>query len=260
VSDLLASVDGAISPAAAAAIPITDEGLLRGDGVFEVARVYGGRLYAWEEHVERMARSAANLRLDVDLDALGTEVAALMERAAGFDGQLRVLATRGGRRIAVLEEVRAHPATVRLATVECVPTRILDQIKSLSYAANMLASRLAAEQDADEALLVTAHGRVLEAPTSSFFYVLGGTLFTPPLEDHILDSITRRHVMEETGAQERITSTDDLRVLQEAFLASTTREVQPVASIDGRALPAAPGETTRRAADAFRARIASATA
>lgn len=260
MSELLASVDGAICPAAAATIPITDDGLLRGDGVFEVARVYAGQVYAWDEHAVRMAQSARNLRLDGDVDALGRDVAALLEASPGFDGQVRALLTRGGRRIAVLEEVRAHPPTVRLATVEYVPTRILDQIKSLSYAANMLATRLAVERDADEALLVTAHGRVLEAPTSSFFYVLGGTLFTPPLEDHILDSITRRHVIEETGAQERITSTDDLRVLQEAFLASTTREVQPVASIDGRALPQGPGETTTAAAAAFRARIAGATA
>ena len=79
------------------------------------------------------------------------------------------------------------------------PTRLLDGAKTLSYAANMLAGRLAREQGYDEALLVTPHGRVLEAPTSSIFYVIDGELFTPPLDEHILASITRALVIDVTG-------------------------------------------------------------
>ena len=85
---------------------------------------------------------------------------------------------------------------MRLASITYSPTRILDGIKSLSYAANMLASRLAREQGFDEALLVTPHGRVLEAPTSSIFWVQDGDVLTPPLDDHILASITRAAVIE----------------------------------------------------------------
>jgi branched-chain amino acid aminotransferase len=109
----------------------------------------------------------------------------------------------------------------------------------------MLAGRLAREQGADEALLVTPHGRVLEASTSTLFYVLDddGVLYTPPLDDHILDSITRRHVVAVTGARERVTPVDDVRRMREAFLASTLREVQPVSRIDGYALDA-PGPLT----------------
>ena len=80
---------------------------------------------------------------------------------------------------------------------------MLDGVKSLSYAANMLATRLAREQGADEALLVTPHGRVLEGPTTSLFYVLDGALYTPPLEDRILDSITRRALFAVTDVRER---------------------------------------------------------
>ena len=70
---------------------------------------------------------------------------------------------------------------------------------------------MAKEQGCDEALLVTPHGRVLEGPTTALFYALDGEqLYTPPLDDHILDSITRRHVIAVTGAQERVTPTDDL--------------------------------------------------
>src|SRR5947209_8977209 len=97
----------------------------------------------------------------------------------------------------------AVPDRVRLGTVTYAPTRVLDGVKSLSYAANMLAGRLARERGFDEALLVTPHGRVLEAPTSSIFWVEDGAVLTPPLDDHILASITRRIVIEVTGAREQ---------------------------------------------------------
>lgn len=254
--ELLASIDGVITPAATATISVTDEGLLRGDGAFEVVRLYGGRPYAWADHLRRLATSAGNLRLEIDLGALRADVDALLARAEAFDGQLRVFFTRGGRRVALLEHVAQHGTTVSLATVAYAPSRIMDGIKSLSYAANMLATRVAVEAGAQEALLCTPHGRVLEAPTSSFFYVLDDQLFTPPLDDHILASITRRDVIELCGVQERITIRDDLPNMTEAFLASTTREVQPVSSVDGRALPAVPGPHTARAATAFAAHVA----
>lgn len=248
--DVLASVDGSIGPADRMTIPITDEGLLRGDGVFEVARLYGGRPFAWDEHVARLVRSAQNLRLEFDLDAALAEVDALLTRAGAVDGTVRLLITRQGRRVVVLAPLPARSATITLATVEYAPSRVLDAVKSLSYAANMMATRLAGEAGADEALLVTPDGRVLEAPTSAFFYVLGGELHTPPLADHVLDSITRRHVLELSGGTERSIDRDELAGVDEAFLASTTREVQAVASIDGHALPAGP--VTAAAAAAFR--------
>ena len=189
------SLDGEIVPAAEAAIPVTDEGLVRGDGVFEVVRLYGGRPFALDEHLARMERSAANLRLPLDVEAVRREVDALLEAARPGDARLRVMATRTGRRIALIEEETPTAPSVSLGFVEYAPPRLLDGIKSLSYAANMLATRLAQERGFDEALLVTPHGRVLEGPTMSLFYVLDGELWTPPLEDHILDSITRRHVV-----------------------------------------------------------------
>src|SRR3954471_3395119 len=246
----LASIDGVISGPDEARIPVTDEGLLRGDGVFEVVRIYGGTPYALEAHWTRIQQSAANLRLPIDVEALRADVDALLSHAAADDAVLRVLVTRGGRRIALIEDPKVLPDTVAAATITFAPTRILDGIKSLSYGSNMLATRLAKEAGADEALLVTPHGRVLEGPTCSFFYALGGDeLFPPPLEDHILDSITRRLVVSVTGATERVTSSDDLREMSEAFFASTLREVHPIHAIDGAPLPGgAPGPLTQRAA------------
>jgi branched-chain amino acid aminotransferase len=252
----LAILDGVLMDAAQAQIPVTDEGLLRGDGVFEVVRLYDGRPFGLDEHLERMGRSAAAMRLALDLDAVRADIAAILAEAAPADGALRVLATRGGRRIALLEPLKELPDTIALATVTYSPTRVLDGVKSLSYAANMLASRLAREAGADEALLVTPHGRVLEAPTTSFVYVLGGRLHTPPLSDRILDSITRRVLFAVTDVEERVTTLDDLPALEEAFLASSLREVHPVRAIDGTPIEGAPGPVTAGVAERVREHIA----
>jgi branched-subunit amino acid aminotransferase/4-amino-4-deoxychorismate lyase len=142
-----------------------------------------------------------------------------------------------------------------LGFVTYAPTRVLDGVKSLSYAANMLCTRLAQERGFDEALLVTPHGRVLEAPTSSLFWVdESGVLCTPPLEDHILASITRAHILDLVEVDERPVATDELLQAREAFLASSAREVQAVGAIEDRELGEV-GEVTRKAAAAFAAHL-----
>src|SRR4051812_49468611 len=94
----LASIDGAVRPAAEARIPVTDDGLLRGDGAFEALRLYGGRPFALEDHLARLARSCAGLRLEADLDALRGEIAALLEAGGAPGRRLRGLPAprRGG--------------------------------------------------------------------------------------------------------------------------------------------------------------------
>jgi branched-chain amino acid aminotransferase len=253
----LACVDGETMPAQEATIPATDEGLLRGDGAFEVIRVYDGRPFAVPDHLDRLERSAANLRLaEVPRGELESEIPALLEARGGaeFDGSLRIVLTRGGRRLLLTEPLPATPERVRLGVVEYAPTRVLDGIKSLSYGANMLCSRLARERGFDEALLVTPHGRVLEAPTSTIFWVdPAGTLNTPPLSEHILASITRQRVIEVADVTEQPCTMDDLREAGEAFLASTLREAQSIASIEDLELPE--GERTRETRAALRERI-----
>ena len=173
---------------------------------------------------------------------------------ADFDGCLRVVVTRGGHRLLLTEPLPNTPERVRLGVVEYAPTRVLDGVKSLSYGANMLCSRIARERGFDEALLVTQHGRVLEAPTSSLFWVdAEGSINTPPLSEHILASITRRLVMEVADVREQPCTMDDLRAAGEAFLASTTREAQSIAAIEDFELPY--GERTRAVGAALRLRI-----
>ena len=253
----LGSVDGRIAPADELTIPATDEGLLRGDGVFEVIRVYDGIPFALAEHLDRLERSGANLRLpEVFRDELDREIPELLEArgGSGFDGSLRVVVTRGGRRLLLTEPAPPKPHGVRLGLVTYAPTHVLDGIKSLSYAANMLCTRLAQERGFDEALLVTPHGRVLEAPTSTLFWVdPQGALCTPPLDDHILASITRDRLLRLLDVRERPCTMEELEAASEAFLASTIREVQSIGAIEDVELEHGP--RTREAADAFAAQV-----
>jgi branched-chain amino acid aminotransferase len=252
---MLASVDGTIGPAEEARIPATDEGFTRGDGAFEVARLYAGRPFALEDHMARLAITCEGIRLPYDEDALRAEIAGLLEAAGPVDALLRVVLTRGGRRVLTIEPLPPRLAAARVMTVTYAPNRVLDGLKTLSYAGNMLAGRLAREQGFDEALLVTPHGRVLEGPTWSFFWVAGGRLYTPPLEDRILASITRRCVIEDSDAEERPCTLDDARGAEEAFIASSVREVMPIAAIDDATIDG-PGPVTREAAERLSSRIA----
>jgi branched-chain amino acid aminotransferase len=253
---MLAILDGTLGDAAEARIPATDDGFLRGDGVFEVIRLYGGRPYALDDHLVRLGNSAANLRLPVDVDQVRADVDALLEANEEQDAAMRLVITRGGHRLAMIEALKPLPPTLAVASIEYAPTRVLDGIKSLSYAANVLARRLAQEQGADEALLITPHGRVLEGPTCTFVCSLDGeTLITPPLSEHILDSITRRRLAALGDVREQVVTRDELGDVREAFMASTLREVHPIRSIDGTALPETPGPLSRAAAERIRAQI-----
>ncbi|TMM16586.1 MAG: 4-amino-4-deoxychorismate lyase [Actinobacteria bacterium] len=255
----LACLDGELVPIERACIPVTDEGLLRGDGVFEVVRLYEGRPFALDRHLERMSRSAANLLLPFDRAAVEEDARALLGAAKSGDALLRVLVTRGGHRVALVEPLPALPQSLALGGVTYAPTIVLDGVKSLSYAANMLAGRLARERGFDEALLVSPQGSVLECPTASFFWVRAGELLTPPLEEHVLASITRQLIMAVTDAREQPTSLEDLASAEEAFVASSVREVLPVHTIEQLELPA-PGPVTDATAAAVRAEIETALA
>jgi branched-chain amino acid aminotransferase len=252
----LASVDGTVTPTAEAMVPMKDDGLYRGDGAFEVIRLYAGKPFALGDHLDRLQRSATAIELDFDRAALEREIAALLAEAGGPDGQLRLIVTRGGRRIAAVEPIPDHAESLSLATVTYCPTVILNGVKSLSYAANMQATRLAKAQGADEAVLVQPDGTVLEPPTSAIFWVSPqGSLRTPALDAGVLESITRDRLVNALQVEEGAWPVADLRAAQEAFLASTTREIQAVAAIDGRSLPEAPGPRTREAQEAFAATL-----
>ncbi|HEY2181590.1 MAG TPA: aminotransferase class IV, partial [Solirubrobacteraceae bacterium] len=211
-------------------------------------RLYDGVPFGRDRHMERMARSAQNLRLELDVVGIERDIDALLSSAGAADALLRLVATRGGHRIVLVEPLPVFGDTLTLGCVTFSPVRVLDGVKSLSYGANMLATRLARERGFDEALLVTPHERVLELPTASFFWVADGEPRTPPLSEHVLDSITRRIVIDVTGAAETVTTRADLESADEAFVASSVREVIAVSRIEQRELHA-PGPVTSATAE-----------
>ena len=221
--------------------------------MFEVIKVYGGLTHALADHLDRMERSAAAISLDLPRKEIEDEAKVLLEQAGEVDAQLRLVVTRGGRRLAFIEPLVDWPDTAALVTVTYSPSVILTGVKSLSYGANMHSTRIAKETGGNESLLITPDRTVLEGPTCSIFWVdRDGVLKTPAIETGILDSIVRDRVITEMEVEQGTYPREDLLACTEAFLASTTREIQPVSSIDGTDLPEVPGPKTLEAQTAFR--------
>jgi branched-chain amino acid aminotransferase len=252
----LASVDGRISTTSEAVVPLEDDGLYRGDGAFEVIRLYTGKPFALADHLDRLEHSSGVIELKFDRAALEREIDALLSELGPVEGQLRLIVTRGGRRLAMTEPVPDHAETISLATVTYSPSLILNGVKSLSYAANMQATRLAKKRGADEAVLVRPDGTVLEPPTSSIFWASpNGTLRTPALADGVLASITRDKLIKAMQVEIGTWLVADLQATSEAFITSSTREIQPVSAIDGVELAPPPGPCTREARAALEATL-----
>jgi branched-chain amino acid aminotransferase len=253
---LLCSIDGQVMPAGEATISIMDEGLIRGDGAFEMLKLYDNRPFALMDHLDRMDRSAEGIFLDWDRAAFEQEIAELLDANRQHDGELRLILTRGGRRIAIVEPPHAFEHGLSLSTVQYQPTIVLTGLKTLSYEANMTATRIAKRDGADEALLVGPDGTVMEAPTSTIFWVdAGGLLHTPELGAGILASITRERIMRVAPVEE----SDDYELhdvldASEVFLASSLREVQGVSAVDELTYTC-PGPVTQRVAGLLAERI-----
>lgn len=235
-------------------LPATDSSVLRGDGCFEAVRSYGGRLFRLEDHLDRLDRSAAALELDpIDRAA----VSAWMRQAgqAGGDCIVRVVITRGGavpgadgrgRCVVVAHSPPDRPAEMSLWPVPAPwhPAGReweLAGAKTISYAPHLAATRVAQRRGADDALLIGHEGSVLEGPTFSVGWCRNDVVFMPPLSLGILDSITRRVVVEIwPGVEEAPITLQALQQTDEVFVMSTTREVTPVTRLAGIVFPAGP--------------------
>lgn len=243
-------LDGELMRAGDAMIPAGDDGLIRGDGAFDAFPVVDGRPFARAAHLDRLERSCRALDLPCPREEIESDIDLVLTLSPAGYAVVRVVLTRGGHRICRMES-RGDPASltkpVRLLPVTYDPSVVLNGVKSLSYGANMLASRQAQAAGYDEALLVSSDRTVLEGPTCSIFWVRDRRLQTPSLETGILASITRRVILEGMTVEERISPLEEVLAAEEAFLVSTARLGQPIAAIGGVTLPAAPGPQTLRA-------------
>lgn len=229
---MLAVVNGSLMLAENASVPALDLGLVRGDGVFEVVQLYHGMPFALEEHVARLHRSAAAIHLSLDARSIEDDIACLLRAIRKEDGNMRVIVTRSGSRLVIQEPVLVHPERYRLMLVPHLVTPLLVGVKSLSYALNCHARRLAQLDGYDDALLFAADTEeILEGPFTSFAWAQDGRLYTPPLSAGILDSITRRVLIESTDVEERTCSRDVLARAEGACIMGTGLEVVPVSEV-----------------------------
>lgn len=232
------------------AVHADDEGFLRGRAVFETLRVYGGRPFRLEQHLERLRRSAEMLALpEPDLPGLAAAGAEAIVAGGEPDAVLRFFWTPGregsgsptGLALVStlpsgLEELRARG--LRLAVATWAPGHRLAATKSTSYAENLAAQDEARHRGSDDALLVGADGIVLEAPTANVWWREGTQLLTPSLAQPILAGVTRAALWELAGAAgyepgDGVHPIARVAAADEVFLSSSVREVMPVVSIDG---------------------------
>ena len=230
-------------------ISVFDDGLLRGDGCFEAIRSYDGRPFAVDEHYRRLSASAAALGIVVPA---AIDLVEWIERvaAAGGDCIVRVVLTRGetvpGHSSASRCVVMSHPIPSASSELSLLVVSSpwhpagrpweLSGVKTISYAPNQAASRLARQRGYDDALLVSDSGTILEGPTFSFAWVVDGILETAGLDLGILDSITRRLVVADAAilgieVVEGVFDLSRLEVASEAMAISTVKQVTPVARV-----------------------------
>jgi branched-chain amino acid aminotransferase len=246
-------LNGELVDEAKAGISPRDRGFLLGDGVFETLRTYGGRLPSLTEHLERLDAGARVLGIEVDCDSLASGARALVAVQGPVDLRVRITVTSGlgpaglrresgsATRLITATPLSPWPET---ATAVVAPWAHdehspLAGVKSTSRADTVLAMLCARRRGADEALFFNHAGGLCEATTANVFVVSDGRVATPPLSAGCLAGITREHVLrlcDELAidvAQEQI-SREDLDGVDEAFLTSSTREIQALVALDGR--------------------------
>lgn len=232
---LAVMIDGEVVPADAPVRVTMDDGLIRGDGVFEGMRFYSRQPRTPEAHLERLAKSGAGTGIPIDIEVLRDEMAVFCDAAVHPDCGVRLIVTRGGIRIWREEPLPAWGREgIGLLPVAHRVTPLLIGVKTLSYSANMRAQRMAKDQGMNDALLYRADDRViLEGPTTAFGWLEGDTLVFPPLDAGVLDSITRRVATEAVPTVEREMELDGLANADGAFLLSSYQEAVPVHTVLG---------------------------
>lgn len=267
-------LNGTLIDAASATLSAFDHGVTVGDGIFEslkvVRRPDGGLVaFALGRHLTRLRRSAAGLGLNLPAtdEALRRAVDEVL--AANPDSAQRVRITvtggvgplgsdrSGGAPTVIVATApqKPWPPTTAIATV---PWRRNEHspvagLKTTSYAENVVALQYAQERGASEAILANTAGNLCEGTGSNIFIGLDGRLVTPPLSSGCLAGVTRALLVEIVDVDEIDVPIERLGEATEAFLTSSTRDVQPVSAIDGQSLPACPGPLTAAAAEAFAA-------
>jgi branched-subunit amino acid aminotransferase/4-amino-4-deoxychorismate lyase len=281
-----ANTNGRLHAADEPSISPLNRGYLYGDAIYEVWRTYHGVVFAWDEHWQRLLRSAAALHMALPFSAekIFAEIRRTVEayRAHTADGgelYIRIQATRGAGAIG-LDPALADEADFVLLVQPCpatAPEKMRDglhlslatglrrnPIDSLSpawktgnYLNNILCLREARTRGADEVVILNHAGEVTEAAVSNIGFVRDGVVLTPPMAAGILGGITRGFLLDQVcaaagvAAREAAIRPEDFSACRECFLLSSTKDVTPVGAIDAARFTVGPDTITARLKRAF---------
>jgi branched-chain amino acid aminotransferase len=266
------SIDGQFVEAQQATIPVDDLSVLRGFGVFDFLRTYNGVPFHLDDHLLRLQRSARliGLQLPHSPATVAEVVRETLARNSQRESNIRIVVTGGvspdgitpgdhPRLLVMIGEVKPMPGewyTEGAKVITCHVERFMPGAKTINYIPAILCQNEARNQQAIEAVYVDRDGYLLEATTSNLFVLRGNTLVTPPC-DRILPGITRQVVLqlarEEFVVEERQLHKDEIRLLDEAFLTSSVKEVVPVVTMDSVGIGGGrPGKRTSRIMELFR--------
>ena len=265
-------VNGELYEPEQARISVFDHGIIVGDGVFETVKSVRGEAFALTRHLNRLAISATGLGLPApDLDAIRQGTLDVLAGSPKWElGRIRITYTsgpgplgsdRGDQGTTAVIAVAEQAPFPQTGDVTVVPwprneRGALSGLKTISYGDNAKALAYAHERGGGEAIFGNLAGNLCEGTGSNIFIVLGGRLITPPLSSGCLAGVTRALVLEWYGGVEEDVPLEALSQAEEAFLTSTTRDVQPIRADDRTVLPTAPGPISKEAMDVFATRSA----
>jgi branched-chain amino acid aminotransferase len=263
-------VNGALYDPEQARVSVFDHGILVGDGVFETIKSVRGAAFALTRHLDRLVVSAEGLGLPTpDVDAIRQGVLDVVAASPEWElGRIRITYTSGPgplgsdrgaagpTAIIAASEQQPFPAAADVTVVPWPRNErgALSGLKTISYGDNAKALAYAHERGGGEAIFGNLAGDLCEGTGSNIFVVRDGRLVTPPLSAGPLAGVTRALVLEWFGGEEADLPLAELYRADEAFLTSTTRDVQPIRAIDDTVLGAAPGPITKKAMEVFAAR------
>jgi branched-chain amino acid aminotransferase len=281
-------VNGTITPADQAVIPIYDHGFMYGEGVYETLRTYNRVPFLYDRHTRRLRASAAALHLDVPFDDatlrgwIDDTMAVAARRPEGLhEAYIRILLTRGVGELTYDLKATPTPSLVIIVKpFEEPPAHVFDNgivislvsilrnhpgsvnpiIKSNNLLNNAMAMQEAHRRGADEALMCNYRGELSECSQSNFFLVRGGVALTPRSAAGLLEGLTRAYLFDvgrDVGVpvEEATLRPEDLDTADEAFVTGSTRELTPVVRVDDRIIGTGrPGPITRALLDGFRKR------
>jgi D-alanine transaminase len=276
----IACVNGRFVPISQPAIAVEDRGFQFGDGVYEVIRSYGGRLFRLDDHLARLEQSARAIRLPQRYSLAQWRRLVLRAYAMSRfpDAKVYLQLTRGpAPRDHGFPDVVRPTAVITVRPLTPLSEAVREQgvtaitvpdlrwarcdVKSLNLLANVLAREEARAAGVFEAILVRG-GRVTEGAISNVFAVVGGVVITSPTDPSILPGITRAVTLELIRCEdlpivERALTVEEYHRADEVFLTGTTIEIVPVVSLDGAKIgTGSPGPVARTLQDRFAAIIA----